>query len=150
MSTAVHPGHSSAPLASPLARLPVTVWLVEPGDAADIEQFLERLPAGEPAGGHDARFTRFSLSLSGAYWLAAMRGDEIVGVLPLVGRPEDAESLVGCRPERLEGRIITVDDDARAALHDRAITLARLRGLRMAGAHAVIRDSAESREPGAE
>lgn len=112
---------------------PTTVWIIDSDESCRIDQFVRRVPGATACHAPAAHRMLASADHGKPFYLAAMRGDEIVGVLPLIEQHDGEQGKLVSLPGAPDAGIVAVDTAARAALWDRACELARRRGLRLAG-----------------
>lgn len=108
---------------------PLTVWLMDGPASAAYERFVEW-----QGGGPELRLARRDAIIESGegtpYFLAAMRGEEIVGALPLV---LTKGSKCGSRLQLVSaGRMLSHDEEARLGLERVAEELAARRGAELA------------------
>lgn len=114
--------------ASPTMPEPVTVWLMDEPECAAYDEFLQRHP---DAGLYHTLAWRDALAAENTgepFYLTAMRGQRVVGALPLVERRDmwGRRRLVSLPATPVAG-VIADDEQAETALLNRAATLAQSR-----------------------
>ena len=114
--------------AGPTAPEPVTVWLMDEPQCAAYDDFLQR---HRDAGLYHTLAWRDALAAQNTgepFYLAAMRGDRVVGALPLVERRDmwGRRRLVSLPATPVAG-VIADDEQTETALLNRAMTLAQSR-----------------------
>lgn len=120
---------AAAPVpASPTMPEPVTVWLMDEPECAAYDEFLLR---HRGAGLYHTLAWRDALAAENTgepFYLAAMRGEEVVGALPLVERRDmwGRRRLVSL-PATPVGGVVADDEQTETALLNRAVTLAQSR-----------------------
>ncbi len=109
---------------------PLTVWLMDQPECANYDEFLQRHP--DAAFYHTLAWRDALLAgdTGEAFYLAAMRGEKVVGALPLIERRDmwGRRRLVSL-PATPIGGVVADDDEVETALLNRAAALARSRSV---------------------
>ncbi|MBU0638246.1 MAG: hypothetical protein KKB50_05220 [Planctomycetes bacterium] len=106
--------------------LPPTVWLVDEPSCAAYDAFVRGHADGTLYHTLAWRDGLRSVAPGEPYYLAAMRGDTVVGVLPLFAeKSADGACHLVSLPDTPAGGLLTDDDEARPLLRERAVTLAQ-------------------------
>lgn len=126
-SAVARAGPPGAPHGHPLP--PTTVWLLDAPECPAYDRFVARHPAGTLYHTLAWRDALLGRRAGQAVYLVAMRGDEVVGVLPAfeAGGGADGRRLVSL-PHTPAGGLLVRDDAAADVLRSRAMELAERRG----------------------
>ena len=112
--------------APPIAAAPLTVWLIDEADCEDYDAFVTNCPQASIYHTLAWRLALLAGSADTPFYLAAMRGDRMVGCLPLVEQVHWlGRSRLVSLPRTPAAGPVAEDAEAHAALHHLAAHVAR-------------------------